>query len=152
MIRVVNRNKQPYDIYIGKPSVFSNPFIIGKHGSREDVIVAYEHYARHNERLLHSLHLLKDKILGCNCKPLACHGDILVKLYNEKCSIGEFSLDEQTHDHHIAYSSDNFIGWELMGWTQYKEGIKRVYVKRNMSILTVYSADMFVEWLIQAKK
>jgi hypothetical protein len=23
---------------------------------------------------------LKDKILGCYCKPLACHGDVLVDL------------------------------------------------------------------------
>lgn len=151
MIRVVNKNKERYDIYIGRPSVFGNPFVIGKHGSRQDVVEMYEQFARHNERLLRSLHLLKDKKLGCFCKPLLCHGDILVKLFNEKCSIGEFSLDEQTHNYYIAYSPDNFVGWELLGWEQWKEGIKRVYVTRQMSMLTVFSADMFVEWFIKAK-
>jgi hypothetical protein len=27
---------------------------------------------------------LKDKVLGCYCAPLPCHGDVLVKLANEE--------------------------------------------------------------------
>lgn len=152
MIKVVNKNKEEYDIYIGRPSIYGNPFIIGKHGSREDVIEMFELYARRNEKLLNALYLLKDNRLGCFCKPLACHGDILVKLYNEKCGVSEFSLDEQTHNYYVAYSPDNFIGWELLGWEQYKEGVKRVYITRQMSMLTVFSKDRHVEWFIQSKR
>ena len=34
--------------------------------------------------LHHSLNDLRDKTLGCFCKPRACHGDVLVRLLNEK--------------------------------------------------------------------
>jgi hypothetical protein len=30
------------------------------------------------------LHELKDKRLGCYCKPLACHGDVYVELLNAR--------------------------------------------------------------------
>lgn len=33
--------------------------------------------------LLKDLHELKGKTLGCFCKPLSCHGDILVRLADE---------------------------------------------------------------------
>ena len=33
--------------------------------------------------LLDQLHELKNKLLGCWCKPLPCHGDVLVELVNQ---------------------------------------------------------------------
>jgi hypothetical protein len=33
---------------------------------------------------MNDLHELNGKELGCWCKPDKCHGDILIKLYNEK--------------------------------------------------------------------
>ena len=37
-----------------------------------------------NEReLLSCLGELKGKVLGCFCKPKACHGDVLVELVND---------------------------------------------------------------------
>ena len=33
---------------------------------------------------MNDLHELKDKVLGCWCKPLSCHGDILVELIKKK--------------------------------------------------------------------
>ena len=41
---------------------------------------------------MNSLHELKGKQLGCWCKPGVCHGDVLVKLYNEK--YGEYSTEK----------------------------------------------------------
>ena len=86
---VINiRNKsQRADVYIGRGSKWGNPFQIGMDGTREDVIEKYEHYIRKEKpELLEDLHELKDKTLGCYCKPLACHGDILVKLVREYCA------------------------------------------------------------------
>jgi hypothetical protein len=34
--------------------------------------------------LLHDLHELKGKILGCWCSPKSCHGDVLSELANNK--------------------------------------------------------------------
>ena len=45
----------------------------------------YEKYVRHNAYLMNSLPELKGKKLGCWCHPNPCHGDVLVKLYQENC-------------------------------------------------------------------
>ena len=82
MTRVVNLRKEKYDIYIGRPSRYGNPYIIGRDGTREEVIAKYREYVLGNKELLESLPDLKDKVLGCYCKPQKCHGDILVELIN----------------------------------------------------------------------
>lgn len=84
MIRVVHCKKENYDVYIGRPSKWGNPFSIGKDGTRKEVIEKYERYILKNKELLNDLHELEDKVLGCWCKPKSCHGDILVKLVNNK--------------------------------------------------------------------
>ena len=82
---VVHCKKSTYDVYIGRPSKWGNPFTIGKDGTREEVIQKYEKYILDSPILLSQLHELKDKVLACWCSPQACHGDVLVKLINEKC-------------------------------------------------------------------
>ena len=78
--RVVHREKSPFDIYIGRPSKWGNPFEIGKDGSRKEVIAKYKEYIESNPDLKMSLCELKGKVLGCWCKPLPCHGDILAEM------------------------------------------------------------------------
>lgn len=80
--KVVNKYKESYDVYIGRGSIWGNPFIIGKDGDRDEVIKKYEDYIKTCPDLLDSLPKLKGKRLGCFCKPKACHGDVLVKLVN----------------------------------------------------------------------
>lgn len=79
---VVHCKKHPYDIYIGRPSKWGNPFEIGKDGTRKEVIEKYEKWLRSNQKLMNDLHELRGKVLGCWCKPHACHGDVLVRLAN----------------------------------------------------------------------
>ena len=81
--RIVNRENEAFDIYIGRPSKWGNPFQIGKDGTREEVINKYKDYIFDNPELLSSLHELKGKTLGCWCKPLPCHGDVLIELIKE---------------------------------------------------------------------
>jgi hypothetical protein len=83
MIRIVHKSKSHYDIYIGRGSKWGNPFVIGEHGTREEVISKYEEWIRNNPSLLDDLPELKDKVLGCWCAPKPCHGDVLKKLYKE---------------------------------------------------------------------
>ena len=73
-----------YDAYIGRGSKWGNPFKIGQHGNREEVIQLYEDYIRGHKELMKSLHELEHKILGCWCRPKPCHGDVLLKLLNER--------------------------------------------------------------------
>ena len=79
--RVVNiKDGERYDEYIGRGSQWGNPFKIGKDGSREQVIEMYEKWIVDQSWLMDDIPSLKGKVLGCHCKPLPCHGDVLVKL------------------------------------------------------------------------
>ena len=80
MNRVVHNKKEPYDVYIGRGSKWGNRFIIGKDGTREEVIEKYREWLMTQQDLLDSLHELKGQRLGCWCKPKNCHGDILAEM------------------------------------------------------------------------
>lgn len=88
--QVVNVIQRNFDVYIGRPSPWGNPFIIGKDGSRKEVIDKYETWIREQPELLAALPSLIGKKLGCHCKPLACHGDVLLKLIKEQQEKGIF--------------------------------------------------------------
>ena len=50
--QVVNLKKDKYDVYIGRPSFWGNPFSIGKDGNRDEVIEKYENYIRNRPGML----------------------------------------------------------------------------------------------------
>lgn len=78
------QKKESYDVYIGRPSIWGNPFVIGKDGSREEVVLKYREWLLNQPELIEKAKLeLKDRILACWCSPLACHGDVLVEIANE---------------------------------------------------------------------
>ncbi len=68
--------------YIGRGSKWGNPFVIGRDGDRATVIARYEHYLRQRHDLLRALDELRGRHLVCFCAPLACHGDLLLRLAN----------------------------------------------------------------------
>jgi len=88
MSKVVHCLEEPYDVYIGRvnryyelpKSKWANPFSIGRDGNREEVIEKYFHYLMDQPQLLKDLPELRGKVLGCWCKPLSCHGDLLLIL------------------------------------------------------------------------
>jgi len=85
MAKVIHvKNQTKTDVYIGRPSKWGNPFVIGRDGTREDVIQLYKDWLVKQDHLLARLSELKGKNLACYCAPLACHGDILLKLANEE--------------------------------------------------------------------
>lgn len=79
---VVHLNKDHYDVRIDRESKWGNPFHIGKDGTRSEVIDKYRRWLHLQPQLMGSLSELKDKRLGCWCKPKACHGDVLAGLTN----------------------------------------------------------------------
>ena len=81
--RVVHCKREPFDVYIGRPSKWGNPFRIGKDGDRKAVIEKYRKWIMKQPQLLAQLGELKGKKLGCWCKPESCHGDVLVELVNK---------------------------------------------------------------------
>lgn len=89
MSSVVHCKRDSYDIYIGRPSKWGNPFshLPGKGEcqvpTREDAVKCYRQWIKTQPQLLADLHELKGKTLGCWCAPQACHGDVLVSLVKE---------------------------------------------------------------------
>jgi hypothetical protein len=63
-------------------NIWSNPYKIGEHGDREQVLEQYEDYLRRmlfaKPGVRRQLRALLDKTLVCWCKPERCHGDILL--------------------------------------------------------------------------
>lgn len=94
-MKVVHCKKERYDVYIGRPSKWGNPFTHKKDqktlakyivNSREEAIEKYKEWITNGEGkyLLKDLHELKNKTLGCWCKPNNCHGDILIELLDNE--------------------------------------------------------------------
>jgi hypothetical protein len=86
---VVNRRRTllrrtTFDVYIGRPSPWGNPFVIGPDGNRVEVIKKYRAWITSDDRvavaLRHNLHLLRGRRLVCWCAPAPCHGDVLAEL------------------------------------------------------------------------
>lgn len=71
-------------VYIGRPSVWGNPYEIGRDGTRQEVIEKYRQRVESRPMLKELIReKLKGKDLACFCTPKACHGDILIKIANE---------------------------------------------------------------------
>lgn len=90
LTRVVHKNKEPYDIYGGRPSVWGNPYS-HKDGTlaefrvstRHEAIEKYRHYFHDRPELMEKAKLeLKGKTISCWCKPQACHLDIIAEFLN----------------------------------------------------------------------
>ena len=77
---VVHCKRHAYDVYIGRPSLFGNPFIVGRDGTRAQVIEKFRRYLMDDPELLARLKELRGKLLGCWCSPRACHGDVLAEM------------------------------------------------------------------------
>lgn len=81
MTTVVHCKRSPYDVYIGRPSPWGNPFHIGPDGQRDSVIEKYRKWLLAQPELVaRARQELRGKVLGCWCKPQACHGDVLAEV------------------------------------------------------------------------
>ena len=94
MAKVVNRRVEKETVYIGRGSKFGNKFRIGKDGTREEVIEKYRKWLwdeiRKGRVTIEELIALDGETLGCYCKPLACHGDVLVEAINWAKTVDNF--------------------------------------------------------------
>jgi hypothetical protein len=80
--RVVNCRRDPFDVLISRPSRWANPFQIGHDGTRDEVIDKYRRWLIRQPHLLRDVKALRGRVLGCDCPPRRCHGDVLACLAN----------------------------------------------------------------------
>lgn len=94
VVRIKRQNGQVVqdcDVYIGRAcnrggwnllqSKWHNPFTAAEYG--DQAIILYEQYIRASP-LINEIEELRGKTIGCWCAPNPCHGDILVKILNER--------------------------------------------------------------------
>lgn len=87
MTTVINiKNTKKYDVYIGRGSIWGNPFDYRKLGiTREECVERYKEYfykKLENQIFRDKTHKLKNKTLGCFCVPLKCHGQVIADYLN----------------------------------------------------------------------
>lgn len=67
-------------VFIGRPSKWGNSYIVGRDGTREQVIERYRSWLhRQIETGRLNLGELEGRDLVCFCAPLPCHGDVLLE-------------------------------------------------------------------------
>lgn len=91
--QAVNKYKEKnYDVYIGRGSVWGNPFTHRELSktkaefqttSREESINKYRDWILNQSQLVARIPELRGKTLACFCKPKSCHGDVLSDMANE---------------------------------------------------------------------
>ena len=93
--RVVNLMNEPYEVYIGRGSgrgqdgYFGNPALIHPGTvTREQSIMMYRAYfhdrIKTDAEFRRRVQNLRGKVLGCFCRPKACHGDVIVEYLEGK--------------------------------------------------------------------
>lgn len=71
-------------VYVGRGSKWGNPWVIGRDGTRTEVIGKYAAWLLgERQDLVDAARVeLRGKDLVCHCAPLACHGEILMQVAN----------------------------------------------------------------------
>lgn len=66
-------------VYIGRGSLYGNPFVLDRDGTRDQVCDHYEqHYLPFKPSIQKALPELRGKVLVCHCHPKRCHGHALL--------------------------------------------------------------------------
>ncbi|WP_207816532.1 DUF4326 domain-containing protein [Pseudomonas sp. 50_B] len=82
-------NGDSYDVYIGRGTLWGNPYQMGKEGTRDEVIAKFAYdfekrFLKLPEKFDENIEKLRGKTLGCHCKPAACHGDVIANYLNSQ--------------------------------------------------------------------
>lgn len=85
---VVNKDRgDKYDIYIGRGTIWGNPYQMGVDGDRDEVIRKFKYdfengMLKASTELEKNLDIVRGKVVACHCKPAACHGDVIASYLN----------------------------------------------------------------------
>lgn len=83
-MKVTHVKERKFTVYIGRPTVYGNPFIIGRDGTRKQCIKKFRRFAWKTKRVRDAIAALpKNAILGCHCSPKPCHGDVIIALHKK---------------------------------------------------------------------
>ena len=83
--RVLNKRTDripPGVYYCGRPSPLGNSFVIGRDGTRDEVVDKYEAWLVTQPKLVAPIQTLRHRDLVCWYAPLRCHCDVILRLAN----------------------------------------------------------------------
>ena len=73
----------PNIVYIGRPSLFGNPFSMDNEAQRDNAITMYRNWfikrIEHDGWFRERVFLLRGHDLACWCAPKPCHGDVIIE-------------------------------------------------------------------------
>lgn len=84
---VTHISKEIHTVYVGRPSKYGNPYVIGVHGDRLECIAKFKklveirmhRYPSYRDEIIREL---RGQLLGCHCDPLPCHATVLAEIAN----------------------------------------------------------------------
>ena len=71
-------------VYIGRGTIYGNPFRIGTHGSRDKVCDLFEEWIVKQPWFDAACQQLRGRNLMCHCVPDRCHGETWLKHANKE--------------------------------------------------------------------
>jgi len=155
--KIVHCKKSKFDVYIGRAfkdmpaSKWGNPFVIGKHGTREEVIKKYEEWIVTQPDLMAALPELKNKVLGCWCKPLHnCHGEVLTKLLSSLESNKSMEILPIFSSHYSM--GDSILTLEECGKTAPGNPVSICDLAKSVGLKQVVLVDERIDSFIEAYK
>lgn len=98
--KVVHLKKETYDVYIGRPGkgedgYFGNPFYNQDRKTNIALFHRYFYFRLNTDaEFLARVRKLKGKRLGCFCKPLDCHGDVIKEFVDAGLALQKRLLQE----------------------------------------------------------
>jgi hypothetical protein len=73
-------------VYVGRPTPFGNPFMVGRDGTQGECVELYRTWIMAPQRAEFRAYVqrhLRGKDLMCWCAPKPCHADVLLEVAND---------------------------------------------------------------------
>lgn len=84
LYNIHDKNAPKEAIFIGRGGMWGNPYVIGKHGDRDECVNRFETLVKSSKYLQK---VIKEELAGkdlvCFCSPARCHGDIMLEIAND---------------------------------------------------------------------
>jgi len=128
--RILNKRTDripPGAYYCGRPGPLGNPFVIGRDGTRDDVVDKFDAWAPTQPKLMAIIATLEGRDLVCWCAPLRCHCEPIRRLANPRLfaeAVGRTSTAEQAgEDGTKLYKHTVTIKQDEDGWWICEDGM-----------------------------
>ena len=73
-------------VFVGRGSRWGNPYLIGRDGTRTEVLRKYAQYILDDPSFITDVKALQGQTLACYCAPRQCHADLLAELADAPAS------------------------------------------------------------------